>query len=322
MLKIKKRSTTVEDFIKLKKRKPFSKWREAAKGENFGLMFGAQASTFRAMLQKSSFSAKDCEDYLKLTNTEYVYDSVLDRVKHGKQFQREFEMRPDVECKFQAAAEVMRESFLKGYPGLKDRIEREHDFAIKHFYTRMWYGSVRWAPELAYMTIDPFTKRLRKGSVDQKYSSLLFSHLMNNAANAAVQSGETIFIYAGWLNTEERIELWDLSSEIFNTIHDSLDVYVWKPEKELMKSLINACVHDKIRYPYAGVRHRMDPEISDVRDYKHLTGYEEGEFDGSQKITGQFYKHGVEESVLPIQDAIDQYNGRMCRDIKWKDMEF
>ena len=322
MLKITRRPATVKDFIKMKKLQPFDTWRNAAKSENFGLMFGAQASTFRTMLQKSSFSLKDCDDYLRLTNSESVYDSVRHRRDERKQFQREFEMRDDVECKFQAVAEVMREAFLDGYPGLKERIEREHLFAITHFYTRMWYGSVRHAPELAYMTIDPFTNRLRQNSVDKKYSSLLFSHLMNNSANAAVQSGETVFIYAGWINAEERMELWNLSSEIFNTIHDSLDVYVWKPEKELMKSLINACVHDKVRYPFEGVYHRMDPEISDVRDYKHLTGYEEGEFDGSQKILGHFYKHGEEEKAAPIAEAIEAYNNRMHRDIQWKELEF
>ena len=186
----------------------------------------------------------------------------------------------------------------------------------------MWYGCVRWAPELAYMTIDPFTLKLRKDSVDKKYSSLLFTHLMNNAANAAVQSGETIFIYAGWINAEERMKLWNLTSKIFNTIHDSLDAYVWKPEKDLMKSLINTCVHDKIRYPHEGVFHFMEPEISDIRDYEHLTGYKEGEFDGTQKIKGHFYKHGEEEKVLPMPDAINNYNKIMKRDIKWKELEF
>ena len=321
-LKITRRSATVKDFIKLKKLQPWDTWRNAAKSENFGLMFGAQASTFRALLQKSAFSVKDCDDYIRLTHSEDVLESIKHRRDEGKQFNREFEMRDDVECKFQAAAEVMREAFLEGYPGLRDRIEREHQFAIEHYYTRMWYGSVRWAPELAYMTIDPMTNRLRRGSVDQKYASLLFSHLMNNAANAAVQSGETVFIYAGWINADERMTLWNLSSEIFNTIHDSLDVYVWKPEKELMKALINSCVHDKVRYPCEGVYHRMEPEISDIRDYKHLTGYEVGEFNGTQKIEGHFYKHGEEEDVLPIQDAIDAYNARMCRDIKWKPMDF
>ena len=233
-----------------------------------------------------------------------------------------FDKRPDVECKFLTVAMVMREAFLNGYPGLRERIEREHEFAIKHYYTRLWYGSVRWHPELAYMTIDPFTNKLRKDSTDKKYSSLLFTHLMNNAANAAVQSGETVFIYAGWINADERMKLWNLQSKIYNTIHDSLDAYLWKPEKELMKSLINTCVHDKPRYPFENVYHFMEPEISDIRDYKHLTGYEEGEFDGSQKITGHFYKHGVEEKCKPIQEVIDAYNKQMNRDIKWKDMDF
>lgn len=321
MLKINRRSATIQDFIKMKKRKPFENWRGVAKTENFGLMFGASAATFRGMLQRSSFTTDNCREYIKLTHSEALYQEICE---NKERYGRGGVFRDDVECLYMAVAIKMREAFLDAYTGLRDRIEREHIFALKHFYTRMWYGSVRWHPELAYMTIDPFTLKLRKGSVDQKYSSLLFTHLMNNAANAAVQSGETVFIYAGWINADERIKLWNLTSRIFNTIHDSLDVYVWKPEKELMKSLINSCVHDKVRYPCEGVYHRMEPEISDIRDYKHLTGYEEGEFNAplEQKITGHFYKHGEEEKVLPIKDAIDAYNKRMERDIKWKELEF
>lgn len=322
MLKIKKRPVTIQDFIKLKKLKPWSAWRGASKAVNFGLMFGSSAPTFAGILQRSTFSTADCDEYIKATHSEDLYNDIVLKARLNKLGSHNYEMRPDVECKYLTVATVMREAFLNGYPGLRDRITREHEFAIKHFYTRLWYGSVRWAPELAYMTIDPFTNKLRKGSTDQKYSSLLFTHLMNNAANAAVQSGETVPMYFGWINADERMKIWNLHSKIFNTIHDSLDVYVWKPEKELMKSLINSCVHDKPRYPFEGVYHKMEPEVSDIRDYKHITGYEEGEFDGSQKILGHFYKHGEEEKVVPVQDAIDNYNKIMHRDIKWKEMEF
>ena len=38
----------------------------------------------------------------------------------------------------------------------------------------------------------------------------------------------------------------------------------------------------------------MEPEVSDIRDYEHLKEH--------------FYKHGVEEKVMPIEDAIASYN--------------
>ena len=321
-LKIKRRDMVVEDFIKLKKIPPFENWRGAAKGENFGLMFGASAITFAGLLQRGTFSTKDCDEFIKLTHSEQLYADIVEETKTGKRKFFTYDARPEVECKFLTVAMVMRESFMAGYPGLAERIEREHEFAIEHFYTRMWYGAVRWLPELAYMTIDPFTKKLRKESTDSKYNSLLYTHLMNNAANAAVQSGETVFIYFGWINADERMKLWNLQSKIYNTIHDSLDAYLWKPEKELMKSLINTCVHDFPRWPFEEVYHFMEPEISDIRDYEHLTGYKEGEFDGTQKITGHFYKHGVEEKCKPLQDCIDAYNKQMHRNIEWKEMTF
>ena len=322
MLKINKRDMVVEDFVKLKKLEPFSNWRGVAKAENFGLMFGASAITFAGILQRSSFSTKDCDAFIELMKAEQVYQDIVDAVKSGKLKFFTYDARPEVECKYLTVATLMRKAFMEGYPGLEERIEREHEFAIEHYYTRMWYGAVRWSPELAYMTIDPFTNKLLKGSTDAKYNSLLFTHLMNNSANASVQSGETVFIYFGWMNAEERMKLWELQSKIYNTIHDSLDAYLWKPEKELMKSLINTCVHDKPRWPFENVYHFMEPEISDIRDYKHLTGYEEGEFDGTQKITGHFYKHGVEEKCKPLQEVIDAYNKQMHRDIKWKEMEY
>lgn len=319
MLKIVKRSLTIQDFIKMKKRKPFSTWRTAAKSANFGLMFGASASTFKQLLQESNFSVEDCTDYIKLMHAEDLYK---DLCENGAKFSHGGLFRPEVEGKYLTAATLMRDSFLNGYVGLKNRISREHDFALKHYYTRMWYGAVRWHPQLAYMNIDPFTKKLKKGIPDQKYSSLLFTHLMNNSANAAVQSGETVFIYLGWVNADERMKLWKMKSKIFNTIHDSLDVYVWKPEKELIKSLINTCVGGKIRYPFEGIHHRMDPEISDIRDYEHLTGYKEGEFKEDSKIKGHFYKHGEEEKCIPMEEAIKNYNKEMGTSIAWKEMEF
>lgn len=316
MLKINRRPATIQDWIKMKKLEPYAKWRQTSKLENFGLMFGAQATTFSSILQSSDFSVKDCDDFIRLTHSEDVLNDLQQKARknHERGYRGE-EMRCDVECKFLAVATVMREAFLNGYEGLKTRIDREHAFALKHFYTRLWYGAVRWAPELAYMNVNANGKL---EGVDKKFFAYMFSHLMNNAANAGVQSGETVFIYLGWVSAEHYMKLWNLTSKIFNTIHDSLDVYVWKPEKELMKSLINACVHDKIRYPCEGIYHRMEPEISDIRDYKHITGYEMGEFTGKEKIKGHFYKHGEEEKVMEIKDAVDAYNKRMKRDIKYE----
>lgn len=315
MLKITKRNATLVDFIKMKKIEPFQSWRYVAKLCNFGLMFGAKAATFAHILQTAQppFTTEQCDEYIALTHSEDLYNEFVMKSKSGKY--RSYEMRPEVECKYLTVATVMREAFLNGYEGLRDRITREHKFAIKYWYTRNWYGSVRHYPELAYMNIDPITHQVK--GVDKKYFSYIFSHLMNNAANGPVQSGETVFIYNGWIHADKKMKEWALKSKICNTIHDSLDVYLWKPEKELMKSLINSSVHDKIRYPFEGVHHRMEPEVSDIRDYKHVTGYEEGEFTGNEPIKGHFYKHGEEEPVDPIEKAIEDYNNMWGTKLEW-----
>lgn len=288
-IKITRRTATIPDFIKMKKFEPFDKYRTTAKTENFALMFGAKPSVFRKLLQGSDFTVKDCDDYIRLTHSEGVYNDIVMQAKKGRF--REYEFRPEVECKYLAVATVMRDNFLSGYKGLADRITREHIFALNHFYSRNWYGAIRWHPELAYMNIDPLTGGLK--GVDKKYFGYIFSHLMNNAANTTVQSGETVFIYSGWINTYHYLKEYEFRSRIFNSIHDSLDVYAFKPEKEVVKSLINDCVHWK-RYPFEGVEHRMEPEVSDIRDYEHLKEH--------------FYKHGVEEKVMPIEEAVAAYN--------------
>lgn len=288
MLKINRRLATPQDWLKMKKHTPYSTYRNVAKSENFGLMFGAKPSTFRKILQGSDFSTEDCKDFLKLTKTENVYNEIVLKSKDNK-----FNdiMRPEVECLYLAVATVMRENFFKGYKGLADRITREHLFAIKHFYSRNWYGAIRWHPELAYMNIDPITLQLK--GVDKKYSSLIFNHLMNNSANTTIQSGETTPVYCSWINTTDYLKKYKFKSRIFNSIHDSLDVYVYKPEKEVVKSLINENAA-WLRYPYEGIPQRMEPEVSDIRDYEYLQKH--------------YYKHGEEEKVQPIKEALQDFN--------------
>ena len=294
-IKITKRSATQLDFLKMKKHEPFSSWRGgAAKAEKFSLMFGARPGVFRKLLQGSNFSVQDCKDYIKMTHSEGVYNDICAKMKKGGF--REYEMRPDVECWYLAAATVMREAFLSGYKGLADRITREHVFALQHKYSRNYYGAVRWHPELSYMNIDPLTGKPQ--GVDKKYYSWVYSHLMNNAANTNVQTGETVFIYGGWINTWDYIQEWELRSKLFNSIHDSLDTYTYKAEKELMKSTINTCVQWR-RYPFFGIPHRMDSEVSDIRDYEHLQDH--------------FYKHGEEESAAPIEPIIEEYNRKYTK---------
>lgn len=288
-IKITRRAATIPDWIKMKKHEPYATYRQTAKLENFSLMFGAKPSVFRGLMQKSDFSADAAMDYIRMTHSEGVYNEIVAKAAAGKF--RDYEMRPKVECAFLAAATVMRDAFLKGYAGLAERIEREHAFALQHFYNRNYYGAIRWAAELAYMNIDPFTKTLK--GVDKKYSSHMFSHLMNNAANTNVQTGETVFIYGGWINTCDYLKEFEFRTRIYNSIHDSLDSYCYKPEKEVVKALINDCVHSR-RYPFFGIEHRMEPEVSDIRDYEHLLQH--------------FYKHGKEEKCMPIEEAIAAYN--------------
>ena len=292
MIKITEDLATISDCIKMKKHGDFAKCRDTAKVENFSLMFGAKPSTFRSMLQyRSKFSVEDCKSYIKLTNNMALYQDICKQADDGY-FKREYEFRKDVECWFLAAATVMRENFLDGYKGLRDRILREQAEALRYYMSWNWYGAVRWHPELAYMDIDPMTGKVK--GLDKQYSSGTFNHMMNDAANTNIQTGETVFIYGGWINIQDYYDEWKLRTQLFNSIHDSLDNCVYKPEKELVKSLITTCVGGPKRYPFEGIHHRMDSEVSDIRDYDHL------------KKT--FYKHGEEEKTAPLEDSLKEFN--------------
>lgn len=295
MIKITKRLATVNDCLKNKKHGQFAFCRDTAKIENFSLMFGAKPTTFREMLQyKSKFSVEDCKNFIQLTHNEALYEDIKARALKGDFDRMFYEFRPEVECWYLAAATVMRENFLNGYKGLADRIKREQIEAIKYHMSFNWYGGVRWHPELAYMDIDPYTLKLK--GLDKNYSSGSFNHMMNDAANTNIQTGETVFIYGGWINAQDYYDEWGLKTKLYNSIHDSLDNYVYKPEKELVKSLINECVGGPKRYPFEGIRHRMDSEVSDIRDYEHLLKH--------------YYKHGEEEKTKPLDISLEEFNKR------------
>lgn len=285
-----RRELTIHDFLKRKKTAPFSNWRQTAKLLNFLLLFGGGASVLRKQLQASKFSVDDCLEYLKLVNGMSVFNDLV--IKAGKGYFKEYEMRSDVECRYLACATLMREAFLKGYAGLVERINREIAFARIHFYLRNYYGAIRWAPEFAYMNIDPITGGLK--GVDKKYFSGQYKHVLNNCANTNIQTGETVFIYAAWINTTAYLKEWLFRSRFFNSIHDSLDSYVYKPEKEVLKATINETMAGTIRYPFNGIHHRMDSEVSDIRDREHLKNH--------------YYKHGEEEKSQKIDVAIDAFN--------------
>lgn len=292
MLKIERQTATMQDFLKLKKHEPEKSWRNnVGKALNFTMMFGAEASTFAKKLERNNFTPEDCDQYITLTNNNFVLNEAL------------LNKKPDQtvnQVKYLVAAQLMRESFFTGYKGLMSRIIRERKFAANHGYIRTWHGPVRHLPEFVYMNYSQDTWRLI--GFDSKFYSKTFSHALNQAANSAIQSGECVPVFCAWINIAAYVKEWHLKSFIWNSTHDSFDACVYKPEKELWKALVNACGAWH-RPPTEGIYHRLDSEVSDVSTLEH------------RKHT--FYKHGVEENCLPIEKAVEVYNKINGTNIKW-----
>lgn len=301
MLKIEKREATIQDFLKLKKHMPIKHLRNAVgKALNFQMIFGGSAYNFATTLEKFGFSEQDCDNLFKVKGVKNKLNEAI--INNNKKPPHERLTLKRV--KYLLAAELMKESFFTTYKGLADRIKREFLFCRDHFYVRDWHGTVRHIPEFMYMSYDPNTQKL-VGS-DAKLYNKRFNHACNQSANSAVQTGEGIPVYCSWIEISNYIKEWNLKSwGIWNSTHDSFDMYIRRDELELITSLAYT-VASKIRPPYEGIGHRLDGEISDIS----LTS----------KRDNYYYKHGEEQSHgndIPIEKAIDNYNKKHGTSIKW-----
>lgn len=281
---------TVHDFIKNKDHQPFKNWRTISKVLNFGLLFGCSAGTFAGMLKQANFTESDCDEYIQLTNITGVYNAALAN-NAGK-------MKP-ADVKFNVVADQMRNLFFDTYKGLMGRIKREQAFALANGYVRSWHGPVRHLAELRYLSVNKDGNLI---GADRSLYSKMFSHLQNNACNSTIQSMESRIAFATWVNAAKYLSIWKLKSYIWNNIHDSLDLYVYKPELELVMALMNACASWE-REPVKGIHMSFDGEVSDLQDYEHRCN--------------TYYKAGVGYDPIPIEEAVANYNKKNGTNLKW-----
>lgn len=284
MLHIKtEREQTIFDFMKNKEHFPYKKWRTVSKQINFGLLFGASASRFAVMLENSGYSEQEALDYITQTKNLDLLNTEIIKQK-GKMSKKK--------VTFLVAATLMRTAFFEAYKGLGERIKREQDFAKKHGYVQTWHGPVRHLSELKYCE---FGKNGKPAGADKELYSSEFAHLFNEACNSTIQSMESRIAFSTWYEASKYLKKWKLKSKIWNNIHDSFDLWIWKPELEIVVSLVNACAAWE-RPPVHGVHMSLDFEVADVQDMEH------------RKNT--YWKHGQGVPVLPIEEAVKRWNKR------------
>lgn len=291
---------TLQDFVAAKGKVPFKVIRSyIAKTINFSLLFGCSAPTFARILMESTYTEQEALDYIKSSNNMSMLNATI--AKYQGQKTRK-------ECVYLTAATLMRQSFFTTYAGLESRIEREQDFAKKNGYVRAWHGPVRQLPEFNYFNIG------QNGVVgaDRALYSSTYAHMLNDACNSTIQTMEARVAFSTWEEAKRYLEKWKLKSRIWNNIHDSLDLWIYKPELELVMSLMNACASWE-REPVHGIHMSFDGEVVDVQDMNH------------RKDT--YWKHGVEIPIKPIEEAVANWNEQHkyiagFEPIEWSGCEF
>jgi DNA polymerase I-like protein with 3'-5' exonuclease and polymerase domains len=298
LYKITKRSCTLEDFLKLKSYKPFKKYRTDSKPINFGTIFACTGATLGKQLRAAGFSEKDCDDTIVTFGLENVLNNALINKKPGL---------TDVDIKYTIVGSKFRELFFKSYPCLEERVKREQDFALRHGYVRTWTGPVRHLAELKYMKLNSQKNLI---GMDKKLFSKMFAHLKNNAANSTIQTAEVYQAMPDITAIQRNLQDWNCKSWIWNYIHDSMELYVYKPEKELVFALLHE--YAKVnRQPYYNLPQNIDVNVADLDNkdeyLAHGVDINIDKYNLAKELKKYNLKHGTEYefvNYIPIYGTV------------------
>jgi uncharacterized protein YfbU (UPF0304 family) len=273
-LTIKKRPTTLDDCLKLKKYYPFNFLRGVSKNVDLSLIFFSQAPTLAGVLRQAGLTESDCDTIIDTLNLHNELNAAL--LENGGK-------KKIVDIKFLVMAIAIHKAFYILYPGIKERCEREHAFAMKNGYMRCWHGPVRHLPELRYLK---WNARGQLIGADKKLYSAMFSGLKNQAGNSAIQSLEVYHAAQIVHCIHHNTKINKMMSRVFNYCHDSVDLYTKKDEHDSVMSFVRKGL-DAPHFPEYGIRCDMDGDVSDI------TG---------ENRKKQYYKFGTE---VKLEDTLD-----------------
>lgn len=261
--------------------KNFADWRQASKTINFGVLFNCSAPTLAQQLEDKGYTEEEALIYIHNMKQEKLFNEIVQK-KRGQLTKKK--------CAFLCAATLMLEAYYKAYPGVPERTKREADFGWEKGYARCWHGPVRHLPELRFM------KRNAQGELigaDKRLYSSMVSNRQNQAGNSPIQCMEANIAINTIISVCSYVQLWKLKSYIWNMVHDSEDWIVYKPEADLITSLIEAC-STWSRQPEYGVKMKMDFSFCDPS-----AGYQHN-----------FYHGGIENpwKAKPIEEAVKEWN--------------
>ena len=200
---------SVEEFVKLKKKPLFHKYRQSGKTVGLAFLFARGAM---------SFALRD----LEIAWTEDQADAFIADNHLKDQLNSMFEKKPELsllQCKLVVCATQIRKEFFKTYPGLEERIHINRSFAKENGYIRSVYGAMRRLPQL-----------LLSGKDDNKIHGDEMANLNNVATNTDIQNFESAAINRTILEVDSWIEDNDLKSRYVSQVHDAVYLYVHRSE--------------------------------------------------------------------------------------------
>ena len=264
MYKITRREITIQDFLKLKKTKPFSEMRQNGKTLGLATIFASQGPTIGRQLKAAGFTEENCDEAIDSFNLTNVWNTAKQNNTKLK----------EVDLKYVIIGNKLRELFFQTYPSLLERVEREQRFALKQGYVRSYVGPVRHLHELRYLSRNSHGNLI---GVDKKLYSKMYANLKNIASNTSIQTAEITHAMPDVTCINTNLKNWKFKSRIFNYVHDSIDLYIYKPEKDVVYALINETAKLN-REPYFGIPMEIDITECDLS-------------------AGQYYKKGKELNI-------------------------
>ena len=215
MIKIRKsteiRKITEDEFKRQKTSPEFAPLRQAAKSCNFLLIFGGSPRVFSEEALELTWTEKQIDDYILENHCE-------PEVERAKKIYRNDD---PVKQKYIAVASRIRDNFFKAYPGLMERIKSEQEYATTHGYLRSPFGASR-----------NFIELLLAGEYDEKEMSGIMHSLRNTTSNYYCQQVEGAFTKRNMYDLQCWLIETNKKSFIFDEVHDSVDLYIYKPEAQ------------------------------------------------------------------------------------------
>ena len=250
-----RRKISLDDFMRLKKDGGvFENTRYNAKSVNFSFLFGATAGTFAKTKLALNWTEQDADTYIEQNNLYELKDKIISR--HMRE--------SPVMWKYITCATDIRNKFFQTYPGLMERITRERAFALDRGYIRCWHGPVRRIPELFLMSKNDKGK---PNGDDQKIYGKMLGTMLNQAANTSIQNFEAVLVMGAIAKVGDELEKRNLKTKMFNSVHDSIDLYLHKSEvQEVHDILVKACeTPTELTYE---MPQEIDMDITDLQDSK------------------------------------------------------